>query len=399
MKIYCNHFFLLLSIMTLYSSGAHGAVFNVDQNANTVYLRKVCTEGKSPTISAVNNCFDTSADLVSWIATRQPTVETPLSVEISAGSFQGLTLICDNWGHTAFSGSGRGSTVLSASRFDNCNGLVFKHLTIKDMTAIQAVKWNNNTSSTKDSNWVDVELIGKTYAWYEGFNTSCADGISSNSGKHYWQNSRLMATGGFASTTYRDACGSENWFIGSEIIADDSTAMPFNVSMAAISQDGYGETHVYGSVIRVLASKSYSGGMQVWCGAGVPEVLAACTVNGGQIHIHGTGIDVISIEPNNIGALAIGPTSNDTTLIHANETSYVLKNGNGTTTRLKKVSGGNIAAAYLWQPGIAPPNIISTEGSDQAVVNTSGGTPRFVIYSNACMSKWFEVNANSCYTP
>ena len=40
--------------------------------------------------------------------------------------------------------------------------------------------------------------------------------------------------------------------------------------------------------------------------------------------------------------------------------------------------------------------LTSQDGSDVPVVTKVGGTPRFVVYSTTCVSKWFDVGANAC---
>ncbi len=400
MKINIIRFILSVLVTFWGVSYAIAGAFNVDPNANEVYLRMSCSEGDGANTVVLDNCFDTIGDLVTWIDSRVPSQQSPLVVAIGAGEFDVLKLNCNGGGHTTFRGSGVGTTRISGADLTGCGELVFEHLTIERLSLFAAVRWTNNTSVALNSRWNDVELIGRSYAWYEISNNggACTDGVQSNAGQHYWVGSRLRASGGnvFIST-YRDACGSENWFIGSEIIADSGgSSSPYSIT--AISQDSDGETHVYGSVIRTLVDSVYASTNpgQIWCNQPMPSVLAACAAFGGNIHIHGTGIDVISSVANDIGALATGPGSGS--FIHANETSYVLKDAGGSTTRLTVIDG-DIAAPYAWQPSASPPDIVSTEGSDQVIVVAPGQTPRMLVYSLTCQSDWFEVNANTCYQP
>ena len=141
--------------------------------------------------------------------------------------------------------------------------------------------------------------------------------------------------------------------------------------------------HVYGSVIRSLSGS----------GITTSSAVAASASGTGKLHIHGTGIDVISTAANNIVALSASTGGE----IHANVSSYNLTTGNGGTVTRISNTGGHVHAPYLWQEHPTPPSIISQDGADTAVVtSTTGGTPRFVIYSTACPSKWFDVGSNAC---
>ena len=136
-----------------------------------------------------------------------------------------------------------------------------------------------------------------------------------------------------------------------------------------------GEIHVYGSVLRALVDGD------------TRDNLSAAFARGGKIHIHGTGIDVISNTGKNITALSVDTNGE----IHANQSSFFLSSGSGAkVTRINNM-GGHIHAPYLWEHIPNPstvPNFVSANGADMSVVTTgtSDGHPHTVIYSTTCAS-------------
>jgi hypothetical protein len=141
--------------------------------------------------------------------------------------------------------------------------------------------------------------------------------------------------------------------------------------------------HVYGSVIRAIPDD----------GTNISNVTAVTATNSADIHVHGTGIDVISAQANDIVALKASNGGH----IHANESSYVLQTGaGGTVTRISN-DGGTIMAPYLWQNGPTPPSIVSVTGADTVVyTNTGDGHPHMAVYDSSCASNWFDINTNTC---
>ena len=370
------------------SCPAFSTLNNVASNASVVYLRTSCIEGASPQVIR-NNCFDGSNavnELTTWIAgTRRPSASSPLSVEVGPGTYP--TLTCTDWGYTTFRGAGQSQTTFTGTnqglKATRCTELEFRHLTISSSSGVlpKGVLW----VGPGNSHWVDVSVIGGAYGWYEATgSTACTDNVKGNAGKHYWFSSRIKATSNSAPLirAYFDACGSENWFFGSELFADapNPTAL-----VAAHHQQGNADSHFYGSVIRVNTNLVSGGDFP-------PAAILAAA---GSVHIHGTGIDVISTVPNNnIAALV---TTSDGAEIHANGAAYNLDAGQGGTIARIVKNGGHVHAPYLWEQHSTPPNITSVDGADVAVVTTAGGAPRFLIYSDACAtSKWFDVGANAC---
>lgn len=368
--------FRIFSVIALLGSlvFSHNLFAAIDPAASVVLLRTSCNDGAGGTL---NNCFTSLGALNSWVTTRNPSPANPLRIEVGPGSYSG-SFNCTNMGGISVEGAGRGVTTigqLSGSAgmvLSNCNQLSVSGMTIKG--GYGAVQWGGDGVTT----WTDVEVIGAGRGWYE--TAGCIQAQS----KHYWNNSHIEAVSFFSLVNPYDSNCGEHWFIGSEIVANGSSSgltggYPGNVT--AIRAYGTADMHVYGSVIRALVSATTGGNS--------PATGAAAV--GGQVHIHGTGIDVISSVTRDIRALHAEAGG----MIHANASSYNLSTTSGTVTRISN-AGGHVHAPYLWEEHATPPNITSQDGADIAVVTTPGGTPKMVIYSTACASKWFDVGANAC---
>ncbi|MEW6331792.1 MAG: hypothetical protein AB1560_10060 [Pseudomonadota bacterium] len=358
-----------------------GASAAIDPAAAVVKVRKSCTENGV----ALDNCFTSLTAVTDWMATtRKPNASAPLEVEIGPGTF-GQTLIeCspgDNYtGHTSFEGAGNGQTIIKGISYNSpltvysCTNLSFSHLTING-TLYGGVLWNGGGTSK----WSDVEVIGAARAWYE-------EGCDSSRGSHYWFGSKLTAIAppmfGIGST-YQATCD-ESWFFGSEItISVPTNAYQVGIG-GAVSAGGNGIIHVYGSVLRALVDGPGS----------APAARVGNLGNGttgGEIHIHGTGIDLISQTGRNVVALK----ASDNGMIHANGATYNMST-TGTKTRIVN-TGGHVHASYLWEEHAEAPAITSVNGADMAVVtNTADGQPHLVIYSSSCASKWFDTVTGAC---
>lgn len=348
----------------------------IDNNASAVQLRTSCTEAGV----ALNNCFTTMNSLVTWISnTRQPSANNSLVVNIGPGIFGAFT--CTNGGYTSLRGSGREATVIRGVAFNmainvsNCTGMEFSNLKVEG-TRYGYITWSGGGTSV----WNQVDVLGHARAWDE---QSCA----AVRGTHYWFGSRVASHDAFSiNATYNASCD-ESWFFGSEIrsyndgLYDNDTINYAANTPMALNASGVGEIHVYGSVVRVDATRA-----QAVSGT----MVAANVLSGGKIHLHGTGIDVLSAANHKISVLVAASNGS----IHANVSAYNLKSG-GIIERIAN-NGGHVHAPYLWEEHPTPPNILSQDGADVAVVTTPGGTPRMVIYSTACPSKWFDVGANAC---
>jgi hypothetical protein len=185
-----------------------------------------------------------------------------------------------------------------------------------------------------------------------------------------------------------DASCDESWFFGTEIQADlcDLNGYGPNGNFL-IRASGQGEVHVYGSVVRVGAT----------CPMGVGTPIVAITAsNGRNVHVHGTGIDVISTVPNNIVVLL----ANSGGTIHANASAYNLSTTSGTVTRISN-SGGHIHAPYHWEHIPDPatiPNFTSVSGADMTT-EVVGADINMLVYNNQCTGAggpWYNVALRSC---
>jgi hypothetical protein len=380
------------------SGQVSATMYNVSPTAPIVHLRTSCTEGTSPVITQAN-CFTTMPELETWIGnTRKPNASSALEVKVGPGRFGGFTCPGDV-SHITLTGSGPensfiGSLTNSAWGIQTLNNSSScSELAVSDLTT-EGWFWGVLWRSNGNSRWDNVTMRGSGYGWFD------FDCPANTRGTHYFFSSRIISLGAsqgspFAvSKGYGSNCG-VNWFFGSEIFATGYSSQGAKGIYLNNS-----EAHVYGGVIRVAAAPGVAfedAGTSTLNpaqqeGQGLFGVLSA---NNSELHIHGTGIDVIGNElPNKIAALIA--TSGG--MIHANEASYNLRTGTGgTVTRIldeNDLHAHKVHAPYLWAPHPTAPNIISTEGSDIAVVND--GTPRLVIYSNNCASHWFDVGSNAC---
>lgn len=330
-------------------------------------------------------------DLINWINnTRQPSLNSRLLVEIGPGTFGAFTDA--QYCFITLKGSGRQHTIIeknpdgayAMSFGPNCN-LDVESLTVKSIGGLGAI--NLGSSNGVDggiTTWSDVEVLSTAYGWTE---SGCS--IS----KHYWFNSRIVTRVGAGIARAYSTC-SENWFLGSEIsaIADRN-----NVNEAFAFGLNGSETHVYGSVIRAVAEagatlQSAALGL---AGKNVKGLLAISVGTGAEIHIHGTGIDAISVEPNNIAVLGVHPGA----MIHANESAYNLRTGTGgIITRILNPNGqGHVHAPYLWEH-IPDAPLVSITGAD-VTTETVGADINMLVYNSQCTGSggpWYNVALRTC---
>jgi hypothetical protein len=358
----CIGFFL--SVM-LFNTNVYAAI---DSNAATVLLRTSCNENGA----TIDNCFDDLNTLNSWVwNTRYPSPTSPLKVDVGPGTFTG-SFTCNGSGFVTISGAGMGNTVIqngsSPISTTQCVNLVFSDMTLKNTGTLFGVRNAGGTTV-----WSNIEIIGLGYAWFD-----TPGGCSGAPGTHYWFGSRITAetTASNSATAYFNACD-KTWFYGSEITAKGTVGS--STPLVAVG----GEVHVYGSNIRAIPAD----------GASMATVTAVTAANTAEIHIHGTGIDVISSAANNITALSAENGGS----IHANESSYVMKTGSGGLVTRISNSGGNIAAPYQWQVSATPPAINSLSGYDTVIYTGTGdGHPHLAVYDSSCAGDWYDINTSSC---
>jgi hypothetical protein len=202
--------------------------------------------------------------------------------------------------------------------------------------------------------------------------------VGVNVGKHYWFSSRIL--GG-----YKVVCD-ESWFFGTEISSNPFFCKICGQTWTTLDVTG-GEAHVYGGVIRLVVDEDSN--------TSKPTTGIAVKATGpGEVHIHGTGIDVIS--PLDTNVIALQAVNGGT--IHANGTAYNMSTGTGGTITRILNQGGSISAPYVWKQDSIPPDIASENGADM-IVDTSGSQPHLLIYSDNCSGTggpWFDVVTHAC---
>jgi hypothetical protein len=352
-----------------------------DPNANVIYVRMNCSIANVDAAeSPIENCFESTATAMTFARARTP-ISKPLLIEFGPGEFKPVSCLIDGTDIT-FKGAGTETTtltgVLNLDACTNATKWTFHDLSVKSFAiGGNAVTWIGSGITE----WHNVVLEGSSTGWYDtggdssGDNT-CAQG---EQGTHRFFSSRIISHGGNGKYGFLNSCG-DDWFWGSEIQMITS-----NPDMVAIRSFGAGNRmHIYGSNIRVeLADNAGTYG----------TITAIKVMNGAELHSHGNGIDVIA-KP---GWHAIALNAESLGQIHADSSAYSF--GSSTSginiTRILN-NGGHIHAPYQWATHENTPVITSVDGADTAVVTTIGGTPKFMIYSTTCTSKWFDVGSNIC---
>lgn len=350
---------------------------NIDADAASVLLQISCTVDSQH----IKNCFEYSSDLTAWMRDiRRPNATSPLQVTIGPGTHADvIRMICDPvttgyTGYTSFQGSGRTTTIIDGQGSVPIRAKDCTHLSFSDMkvTSANYILW----SGGGESRWNNVEISTGGNSWRE---SECA----ASKGKHYWSAS-IFRLGEVPNGNGYTALCDESWFYGSEIVTETDAGL----GQSLIRADGAGEIHVYGGAIRALDFTS--------------TMTLATAQNGGSIHIHGTGLDMLTSA--DATARVFYATAGG--MIHANTSSYNLKTGsNGSIIRIEQ-NGGTIHAPYQWQPLADPPAVASVDGADLAVetdcsstsCDNTGTRPHLLIYDTACTANgpWYDIAVGQC---
>ncbi|HEY9202626.1 MAG TPA: hypothetical protein VIQ81_13620 [Gammaproteobacteria bacterium] len=385
---------ILMPMIALILFNISSAMAVVEPDADIVNLKTSCMINGDE----IDNCFTDWRSLNIWIrGTRKPNVTSPLKVSIGTGEFapdyeSGINhhrLMCNpsdgftgyisyvgaGIEHTILSGAGSGNT--SPLVVDSCTNISFSHLQISNpnlgINGYGAIEWKGGGKS----HWNSVKVIGNGRAWYE---TNCG----STPGEHIWADSQIIGHVAFTvAVTYLATCDDSKFYASSISINIPNTYAGGIYEGGAVVAEDEGVIHVYGSniVANIDTGESYS-----------TNVAAASAHDGGKIHIHGTGIDVVSNYSQDVVALS----ARDGGMIHANSSAYFMRSS-GTITRIKN-NGGVIMAPYQWQSSPTPPSIVSVKGADQVVVTeTSDGYPHQLIYDNSCVNNWYDTTVRDCY--
>lgn len=397
MKVW-HHCALVVLAMTLTLPDARAATNN--PAAKVVTVSTTCTDASG---NARDNCFTSVNNAVAWMAsTRKPNATNPLAVNIEPGNFHGnIFITCDPangyTGYTSFIGSGReqsnitgpGSGSSSPLNVRNCTEMNFSNLRIagKSGFAYGGVYWFGGGNST----WSDVDIISNGRAWID---SECG----ASRGQHRWYSSRLHVNTAFTiGVSYLAYCD-ETWFYGSEIVSETAASQSLGGGAVLQAMD-QGIIHVYGSNVRAFMYGTAFGP--------TPTIVSAG--GSGEIHVHGTGIDLVSTSAVNYNVLNVG----DNGRIHANSLAYNLNVPAGATiSRIAKSGSGHVHAPYLWEhipdtdgnPSTVDTNFVSANGADQTIVTsgTSDGQPHPAIYSTNCVaqtsgtSAWYDTVDKVC---
>lgn len=369
--------FLKIIFVFLFISHSSLAANTADPDAKSVSLEIICEVGQ-------NNCFDNLPDLIDWINnTRTPDSTSALTVNVGNGTFLtstgNLALVCDEvsfTGYVHFIGEGASNSKIhigqqanpSSAAFFNvsgCEGMEFSDITFRTIAPYGYINWSQGGTSK----WNNVEVYGKGGAWSEN---NCA----TNEGLHNWYSSKLTSEPSFGKAeTYAGICD-KSWLFGSEVtsIVPQGTSAGTNTAVISFSSSGRNvpEVHLYGSNVRAISYGTVTN----------PETYMRGTVHagqGGQVHIHGTGIDSISESGQDIYVI----TAQAGGFIHANDSAYVIE----TTGNARRIAnaGGVIKAPYMWEQRTSAPQISSVNGAD-TFVDISEAIPVMYIYYDGCVS-------------
>lgn len=391
-----------LSLVTVVLfSAVSSALAAIDDNAAIVELRETCSNTIGGVTTAIDNCFETMGELTNWISTtRLPDENAPLTVNIGPGTFEHFNLSSSIPScNISLKGSGRLQTKLvnnffsSVIEFPEHCVLSVSNLTIESQHLFFAIHVFPSNAGTGETTWSDVDVFGIGYGW---------EGGGACDSKHFWFNSRIITrTAAGAGNDFARAyttCA-EDWFYASELTAIAESTDPEPDDLFAIQGHHAAEIHLYGSIVRAITGNGITAPPATIQGKGslsppvVSGVFAITVAGDANLHMHGTAVDVLSSEGNNVAA--IGSANNG--FIHANEASYNLQTGSGGTVTRIINNGGTVKAPAVWEASAALPNIISTTGQDTAVyTGTPGGRPHIVIYDETCTGKWFDTTANTC---
>jgi hypothetical protein len=373
-----------------------------DNKAPVVKLRAKNADGMSGCVEGgvtLNNCFNGLTGLQNWItSTRQPNAANPLIVDIGPGTFSdsnGAGFTCTT-GYITLRGAGRSQTTIQGGTTGSgCPQFNVQDLTISG--GLIAIQWAPDVSNpSAKSTWTNVDVINtNTYGW-EDVSGSGGTCTTQNRPQHFWFNSRIFVRNSDA-RAYSATC-SDNWFFGSEVIANTYN----DVGLRASAVRGYGATagfHFYGSHIDAesLGSTMPEPGFNSATPGDLVKGVVPVAVDGGAtIHIHGTGIDSIGSGSYSVAALLARGSGS---FIHANGTAYMMQTLGGSLFRIINADGvAHIHAPYLWEHIPTSP-LVSVTGADTTTVTTgtSDGHPHFVISDTSCSSGWYDTVDKACH--
>lgn len=395
------------------------ALNDAPADADTVMLRIKCIEGGTE----IPNCFESMDAVDTWLrTTRLPGPTRPTLVNIGPGDFS--TWQCGS-SNVTLRGSGRDQTVITATVLtaisvnEGCTNLNVHDLTLNSGAVRSGVTVYNLKAKTT---WTNVEIISQAYGWDERFfgsaDGSGTCGVANLGGKHMWFSSRIRTTGLVGSARAYTARCAESWFWGSEISSDVTDP---NASIAFALKADQAEIHLYGSNVSLrLPGAMNAQGYQT---QSTGHFLMAA-INGSEVHIHGTGLDVIH---NGIGiADMLYADANPLSHFHATASGFNIHvSGAGKVKRLAG-PGKRIEAPYTWGESTTAPfsttaegtptvngvgTLISRSGADRYTetdcqpsgnCSSGGGFPHDMVYLASCtglaanQGPWFDMTTKAC---
>lgn len=362
---------------------------------DTVYLKQSC--------GSLQNCADNMQEMLDWVWNiRQPSVVSPLLMEVGTGDFSDFSCINNAvdssiMGHLTVRGAGRENTRIirandsnAAVDIKNCSNLSFQDLTV--LSNGYGVQWINGGSST----WTNVRVSGSPFGWWD-FGTS-----NTPQPVHYWFGSKIETTipvgvsgsQGGAIFTYEG----DHWFYGGEItlIKNADPSNGGSDEIAAVVTRLSGKIRIFGSLVRAIA--------------GADAVLNNTLVgvdSGSVFHMHGGQITVDARNASTTDVNVWGVKAFLGGVAHTPGASYnIIPKGNGT---LKRAKGGGVRDAFLWPSSDTPPNIVGTQGKDLFIENDcddvtgncdGGGNGTHLMISNFLKcgtdSPWFDIVTRQC---
>jgi hypothetical protein len=261
------------------------------------------------------------------------------------------------------------------------------------------------------TSWTNVEVIGKNYGWLENSRGACTN----KNGKHMWFSSRIQTTDGFQefSKAYSANCA-QSWFWGSEIVAK-ANANPVT-AFAIEAKDA--EIHLYGSDVRmILADQTSAQGVTTASGNIESGHVLIAGLGGSEIHIHGTGLDVIHNGTGTAEMLYVD--ANPSSHFHATASGFNIHvSGTGKVQRL--AGAGRIEAPYTWGESTVAPlsttangvgTLLSRNGADRYTetdcqlngnCSSDGVFPHDMVYLATCtgtaanQGPWFDMTTKAC---
>jgi len=384
---------IALSLTSSLSFLSHAAPNNPAIDSSVVSLRTSCIEGGNE----INNCFNDLTALEGWMNNIR--ISPSLLIDVAPGTYTrgpantAGAINCSSKNIT-IRGSGRTQSQIKSENtgvFPSAGisiGAGCDNLDVQDIKISGWLQGAVTSNSTVSTFWTNVELEGGTYGWLEP-EGECSD----NDGKHFWYSSSIVATGATGGTINYTAHCAESWFFNSQIVANNNGTGAVS-GFALLADDA--EVHIYGSNVRLIIGDNID--------AAGADVIRS--INGGLVHVHGTGLDLIH---NGTGVSSV-LEADGLSEIHANETSFSLHNNS--TGNVERLSGtGKLSSPFQWSSRSVPPVMLSRSGADTYIETdcpatdncSKGGTfPHTMIYRAECTGTsvnegpWYDTVTNAC---